>query len=70
VYAARGVGHAPGGYARGEAAKEGFARLLRYFEKPAPAPHHETYLMWASLALDGLMDKAVRERTVKTLPAL
>ena len=71
VYAALGVGHAPGGYARSEAAREGVARLLRYFEKtPAPDLHHKTYLLWASLALDGLMDKAERERTLKALLAL
>jgi squalene-hopene/tetraprenyl-beta-curcumene cyclase len=71
VYAALGVGHAPEGYAQSEAAKEGVARLLRYFEKTrAPDLHHKTYLLWASLALDGLMDKAERERTLKALLAL
>ena len=71
VYAALGVGHAPEGYAQNEAAKEGVARLLRYFEKtPAPDLHHKTFLLWASLALDGLMDKAERERTLKALLAL
>jgi squalene-hopene/tetraprenyl-beta-curcumene cyclase len=71
VYAALGVGHAPEGYAQSEAAREGVARLLRYFEKtPAPDLHHKTYLLWASLALDGLMDQAERERTVKALLAL
>jgi squalene-hopene/tetraprenyl-beta-curcumene cyclase len=71
VYAALGVGHAPEGYAQSEAAKEGVAGLLRYFKKtPAPDLHHKTYLLWASLTLDGLMDKAERERTVKALLAL
>jgi len=71
VYAALGVGHAPEGYAKSEAAKEGVARLRRYFAKtPAPNLHHKTYLLWASLALDGLMDKAERERTLKALLAL
>jgi squalene-hopene/tetraprenyl-beta-curcumene cyclase len=71
VYAALGVGHAPEGYAQSEAAKEGVARLLRYFEKtPAPHLHHKTYLLWASLALDRLMDKTERERTLKALLAL
>jgi squalene-hopene/tetraprenyl-beta-curcumene cyclase len=71
VYAALGVGHAPEGYARSEAAREGVARLLRYFEKtPAPDLHHKTYLLWASLSLDGLMDKAERERTLKALLGL
>jgi squalene-hopene/tetraprenyl-beta-curcumene cyclase len=71
VYAALGVGHAPEGYAQSEAAREGVARLLRYFEKtPAPDLHHKTYLLWASLALDGLMGKAERERTIQALLAL
>src|SRR5262249_18372575 len=65
VYAALGVGHAPEGYAQSEAAKEAVARLSRYFEKmPAPNLHHKTYLLWASLGLDSLMDKAERERTL------
>ena len=71
VYAALGVGHAPEGYAQSEDAKKGVARLLRYLKKtPAPDLHHKTYLLWASLALDGLMDKAEREQTVKALLAL
>jgi squalene-hopene/tetraprenyl-beta-curcumene cyclase len=71
VYAALGVGHAPEGYARSEAAREGVARLRRYFQKtPAPDLHHKAYLLWASLALDGLMDKAERERTLRALLAL
>jgi len=71
VYAALGVGHAPEGYAKSETAREGVTRLRRYFAKtPAPNLHHKTYLLWASLALDGLMDKAERERTTKELLAL
>lgn len=71
VYAALGVGHAPERYSQSAAAKEGVARLLRYFEKtPAPDLHHKTYLVWASLALDGLMEKVERERTIKALLAL
>jgi squalene-hopene/tetraprenyl-beta-curcumene cyclase len=71
VYAAVGVGHAPEGYAQSDAAKDGVAKLLRYFQKnPPPDLHHKTYLLWASLALDGLMDKAERERTIQALLAL
>jgi squalene-hopene/tetraprenyl-beta-curcumene cyclase len=71
VYAAVGVGHAPEGYAQSKAAREGVARLVRYFEKtPPPDLHHKTYLLWASLALDGLMESAERARTVKALLAL
>jgi squalene-hopene/tetraprenyl-beta-curcumene cyclase len=71
VYVAVGVGHAPEGYSRSESAKPGIARLVRYFEKtPAPDLHHKAYLLWAALALDGLMDKTERERTIKALLAL
>jgi squalene-hopene/tetraprenyl-beta-curcumene cyclase len=71
VYAAVGVGHAPEGYAQSEAAKPGVDRLVRYLEKtPAPDLHHKACLLWASLALDGLMDKAERERTAKALLAI
>ena len=71
VYAAVGVGQAPEGYAESEAAREGVTRLRSYFAKtPAPDLHHKTYLLWASLGLDGLMDKADRKRTVKALLAL
>jgi squalene-hopene/tetraprenyl-beta-curcumene cyclase len=71
VYAAVGVGHAPDGYARSAAAKVGVARLVGYFETtPAPDLHHKAHLLWASLALDGLMDEAERDRTVKALLAL
>jgi squalene-hopene/tetraprenyl-beta-curcumene cyclase len=70
VYAAVGVGHAPEGYAQSEAARAGVARLVRYFQKtPAPDLHHKTYLLWASLAMDGLMDRAEHQRTVKALLA-
>jgi squalene-hopene/tetraprenyl-beta-curcumene cyclase len=71
VYAAIGVGHAPEAYAQSDAAREGVTQLRRYFAKTsAPDLHHKIYLLWASLALDGLMDKAERERTVTALLAV
>jgi squalene-hopene/tetraprenyl-beta-curcumene cyclase len=71
VYAAVGVGHAPEGYAQSAAAREGVARLVGYFAKtPAPDLHHKAFLLWASLALDGLMDQAERDRTRQALLAL
>ena len=71
VYAALGVGHAPEKYAESDAAKAGVARLKDYFRKnPPPNLHHKTFLMWASLKLDGLMAKAEREKTVAKLLAL
>jgi squalene-hopene/tetraprenyl-beta-curcumene cyclase len=71
VYAALGVGHAPGGYARSEAAKEGVTRLRSYLKKNAPPNlHHKTWLLWASLRLDGLMTAAERQETIEALLAL
>jgi squalene-hopene/tetraprenyl-beta-curcumene cyclase len=71
VYAALGVGHAPEGYGRSDAAKDGVARLKRYLRKnPSPDLHHKTWLLWASLGFDGLMTPAECERTVKGLLAL
>jgi squalene-hopene/tetraprenyl-beta-curcumene cyclase len=71
VYAALGVGCAPEGYAQGDSAKEGVARLKGYLRKHAPPDlHHKTWLLWASLKLDGLMTAAEREQTIKDLLAL
>jgi hypothetical protein len=71
VYAALGVGAAPEGYAQSEAAKEGLARLRGYLRKnPPPSPHHKTWLLLASLRLDGLMTRTEREQTIKDLLAL
>jgi squalene-hopene/tetraprenyl-beta-curcumene cyclase len=71
VYAALGVGHAPGGYAESQAAREGVARLKGYLQKnPPPDLHHRTWLLWASLKLDGLMTPAQRQQAIKDLLAL
>jgi squalene-hopene/tetraprenyl-beta-curcumene cyclase len=71
VYAALGVGQAPEGYARGEAVREGLARLRRYLrQNPPPDLHHKTWLLWASVKLDGLLTPAEREQAVKELLAL
>lgn len=68
VYAALGVGVAPGGYAQSDAAKEGVVRLKSYLkENPAPNLHHRAWLLWASLKLDGLLTPAEREKTVTDL---
>jgi squalene-hopene/tetraprenyl-beta-curcumene cyclase len=70
VYAALGVGQAPEGYAKSAAAEEGVARLKAYLRKnPAPNLHHKTWLLWASLKLDGLMTPAERAQTIKDLLA-
>jgi squalene-hopene/tetraprenyl-beta-curcumene cyclase len=71
VFAALGVGAAPDGYARTEAAREGLERLRSYLQKtPAPSVHHQTFLLWASLKLDGLMTPAQREQTIEHLRSL
>jgi squalene-hopene/tetraprenyl-beta-curcumene cyclase len=71
VYAALGVGHAPGGYAKSAAAREGVVRLKGYFKRNRPPNlHHRAWLLWASLKLDGLMTAAERTQTVKDLLAL
>ena len=71
VYAAVGVGHAPENYAKSAAAKPGLARLTEYLRRnPPPDLHHKTWLLWASLKLDGLLTPAEREQTIKDLLAL
>jgi squalene-hopene/tetraprenyl-beta-curcumene cyclase len=71
VYAALGVGHAPEGYARSKAAQTGVARLKNYLRKnPPPDLHHKTWLLWASLKMDGLMSPAQRKQTIQDLLAL
>jgi squalene-hopene/tetraprenyl-beta-curcumene cyclase len=71
VFAALGVGSAPGDYARSENAKPGLDRLVAYLKaNPAPDLHHKTFLLWASTRLDGLMIPADRDATIKTLRSL
>jgi squalene-hopene/tetraprenyl-beta-curcumene cyclase len=71
VYAALGVGHAPDGYAASPSAQPGLTKLRRYLaQNPQPDLHHKTFLLWASLKLDGLMTPAQREQTIKELLAL
>ncbi len=68
VYAALGVGHAPEGYAKSEAAKDGVSRLKTYLkENRPPNLHHKIWLLWASLKLDGLMTADERDKTIQSL---
>src|SRR5262245_9445535 len=68
VYAAVGVGFAPDGYARGDSAKAGLAKLRQYLNKnPPPDLHHRTWLLFASLRLDGLMTPERRKQTIDDL---
>jgi squalene-hopene/tetraprenyl-beta-curcumene cyclase len=69
--AAVGIGRAPESYADTPKAKEGLTKLRAYFKKnAAPSMHHKTWLLWASLRLDGIMSKEEREQAVKDLLAL
>jgi squalene-hopene/tetraprenyl-beta-curcumene cyclase len=71
VYAALGIGQAPEGYAGSPGAKDGVARLAGFLRKnPPPNLHHKTWLLWASLKLDGLMTADERQQTIKALLAL
>jgi squalene-hopene/tetraprenyl-beta-curcumene cyclase len=71
VLAAVGVGAAPDAYAATPAVQPGLQRLRSYLRTtPSPDLHHETFLLWASTRLDGLMDGPRREATIRTLRAL
>jgi squalene-hopene/tetraprenyl-beta-curcumene cyclase len=71
VFAALGVGMAPGGYAKSEQAAKGVEKLTRYLrEHPAPDLHHRTFLFWASLKLDGLTSPEEREKVKGELRSL
>ena len=71
VYAAVGVGAAPDGYAKTDKARQGLDRLRAYFRKtPAPNLHHKTWLLWASMKVDGLMTDEQQAQTIKELRAL
>jgi squalene-hopene/tetraprenyl-beta-curcumene cyclase len=71
VLAAVGTGIAPEGYARTEKARAGLDKLKDYFRKtPPPTLHHQTWLLWASTKIDGLMTAEQQQRTIKALLAL
>jgi squalene-hopene/tetraprenyl-beta-curcumene cyclase len=70
VLAAVAVGHAPGDYRSTGAARTGMEKVRRYLRATtAPNLHHRAMLLWASMGVDGLMDKAERDRTVADLLA-
>ena len=71
VFAALGVGSAPGGYAASESARAGLDKLRSYLKaNPAPDLHHQTFLLWASLKVEGLMTLNARAETVAQLRSL
>jgi len=66
-----GVGSAPGGYAQTAAAKEGVAKLRRFFQSNPPANlHHRAMKLLASLNLDGILTVTERNQVVDDLFAL
>lgn len=70
LLAAVGAAYAPDGYAAGDSAKEGLAKLRKFFQANPPRDlHHKIWLFWASLKLDGLMTPTEREATVKEIRA-
>src|SRR5262249_20300922 len=71
VFAAMGVGFAPEGYAQSDGARDGLAKLRRYFtENPPPNRHHKAWLLFGSLRLEGLMTNGERDKTIGELVAL
>jgi len=71
VFAAVGVGHAPGGYAKSESARAGLAKLRGYLAKnKVPNLHHKAWLLWAAQKLDGLMTADEQKKTIKEITDL
>lgn len=71
VLVAVGVGQAPDNYANAESAQEGLKKLRTYLTRTsAPNLHHQAWLLWASVKLDGVMSKELREQTIQDLLAL
>jgi squalene-hopene/tetraprenyl-beta-curcumene cyclase len=71
VFAAVGTANAPDGYRQTEAAQQGLKKLKQYLRQtPPPSLHHKTWLLWASVKLDGLLTDSERQQTVKDLLAL
>ena len=66
--AALATGVAPGNYAETEAAKAGLAKARKYLANhPAPSLHHRIMIAWASLRIEGLMEKQEREKALKEM---
>lgn len=68
AYAALGVAAAPDGYASGESARVGVARLRSYLAaNPAPDLHHRMVLLWADARSPGWMSAADRRAAVQAV---
>jgi squalene-hopene/tetraprenyl-beta-curcumene cyclase len=71
VFAAVGTAIAPDDYRHTEAAQQGLAKLKEYLRKTQPPSlHHKTWLLWASMKLDGFLTAEQRQQIVKDLRAL
>ena len=58
----------PGGYAQTEPAQAGLEKARKYLKThPAPSLHHRIMIAWASLRIEGLMDKKEREEVLETM---
>jgi squalene-hopene/tetraprenyl-beta-curcumene cyclase len=63
--AALTVGIAPDDYAKTEAARVGMTKVIGYLtSQPAPSLHHRIMISWASLRVDGLMERAEQRRVL------
>jgi squalene-hopene/tetraprenyl-beta-curcumene cyclase len=68
VFAAVGVGMAPGEYQFHTTAKDGIDRLKGFLTShPAPDLHHKTWLLWASTRVAGLMNEREQKKTIEEL---
>jgi len=66
--AALAVGIAPDNYAETEAAKAGLEKVRKYLDnQPAPSLHHRIMIAWASLRIEGLMEKLEREKVLQEM---
>jgi squalene-hopene/tetraprenyl-beta-curcumene cyclase len=71
TFAALGVGLAPGGYARTEAARRGIEGVRRFLKAHPPSDlHQKAMLLWAALHVDGLLSEEGRAGTLQELLAM
>ncbi len=71
VLAAVGVGYVPEGDADTESFRRGVERLGSYLRtNPAPNLHHRTWLLWAAVRVEGLLDETAKESIIHELLAI
>lgn len=70
VYAAVGVGMAPGEYGKSPQAQAGLDKLRDYLKKtPAPDLHHRTWFLWGAARVPDLMSGHEKTKTIQDLLA-